>query len=166
MSNDENQHFMQNLTIIIATILGILCLLIVFIKAIGNNDQALSDEQMTSLINQTRPVGSARNQSSEQQTTTVASPVASQPVEETDSGKQIYDTVCMSCHSTGLPNVPQLGNAADWEERIAQGEALYENAINGYTGSSGMMMPPKGGNPSLSDDEVRAAVDYIVESSQ
>ncbi len=62
--------------------------------------------------------------------------------------------------------MPQLGNAADWEARIAQGEMIFENAINGYTGSSGMMMPPKGGNPALSDEEVRAAVDYIIESSQ
>ncbi|NNE37226.1 MAG: cytochrome c5 family protein [Gammaproteobacteria bacterium] len=168
MSNDKNQHMLQNFTIIIAMILALICLVILLIKAIGSNGQALSEDQITILINETQPAGQIRYQASAELTSTVASSSVNQAVEEpeSNSGQQIYDTVCMSCHSTGLPNVPQLGNAADWEGRIAQGEVLYENAINGYTGSSGMMMPPKGGNLSLSDDEVRAAVDYIIESSQ
>ena len=43
---------------------------------------------------------------------------------------------------------------------------LYERAINGFTGASGMAMPAKGGNATLSDDQVKAAVDYMVSSSQ
>ncbi len=168
MSNDNN-YFMQNLIIISATILSLACLVILITIAVSGSDQALSEDQIASLTTQTQPAGSIRYQASEQQQpAAVTTPVVNQAIEEPEinPGQQIYDTVCTNCHSTGLPNVPQLGNAADWEARIAQGEMIFENAINGYTGSSGMMMPPKGGNPALSDEEVRAAVDYIIESSQ
>jgi cytochrome c5 len=82
-------------------------------------------------------------------------------------GKNIYECLCTFCHSTGLPNVPQLGSPEDWTDRIAQGELLlYERAINGFIGDSGMTMPAKGGNTSLSDDDIRAAVDYMIENSK
>lgn len=82
-------------------------------------------------------------------------------------GASIYSGVCVSCHGSGIPGIPQVGDAAAWGERVAKGkDALYANAINGYTGSSGMPMPAKGGNPALSDAEVQAAVDYMVENSQ
>ena len=85
----------------------------------------------------------------------------------TIDGMKISDGVFFACHGSGIPNVPQLGDAAAWAPRIAQGnETLYTNAINGFTGSSGMPMPPRGMNPDLSDDEVKAAVDYMVSSSQ
>ena len=57
--------------------------------------------------------------------------------------------------------------AAAWAPRIEQGnDTLYEHAINGYTGSAGLPMPAKGGNQNLSDDDVKAAVDYMVANSQ
>lgn len=87
---------------------------------------------------------------------------------EDDLGKSTYDGLCISCHGSGIPGIPQLGDTAAWVARIEQGDAvLYEHAIVGYVGgSSGMMMPAKGGNPSLSDEAVMAAVDYMLEQSQ
>ena len=56
---------------------------------------------------------------------------------------------------------PKLGDKADWQPRLAQGkDTLYKHAIGGFTGAKGMM-PPKGGNASLSDAQVHAAVDYM-----
>ena len=82
-------------------------------------------------------------------------------------GKKTYDGICIACHGSGIPDIPQLGDAAAWAPRIEQGkDTLYEHAITGYTGASGMPMPAKGGNPSLSDDDVKAAVDYIITNSQ
>jgi cytochrome c5 len=72
--------------------------------------------------------------------------------------KQTFDTVCAACHSTGAAGAPKVGDKAAWGPRIAQGkDALYKSAINGKNA-----MPPKGGNPSLSDDDVKAVVDYLV----
>jgi len=79
-------------------------------------------------------------------------------------GESVYNGLCVNCHGIAAlaAMIPQTGDAAVWGSRIEKGaDALYENAINGYTGELGMM-PAKGGNPALSDDEVKAAVDYII----
>ena len=74
-------------------------------------------------------------------------------------GEKVYKGLCMSCHDAGVAGSPKLGDKAAWEPRIATGmDALYEATIKGKG-----VMPAKGGNPALSDDEVKAAVDYMVE---
>ncbi|QEM84236.2 c-type cytochrome [Halomonas binhaiensis] len=81
--------------------------------------------------------------------------------EETASidGQAIYQQTCMACHDTGIAGAPTRGDAKAWEPRLAQGiETLYDHAINGLN-----IMPPRGGNASLSDEEVKAAVDYMVQ---
>jgi cytochrome c5 len=68
----------------------------------------------------------------------------------------------VACHGTGVAGAPKLGDKADWMPRLTQGkQVLYEHAIKGYTGAKGVM-PPKGGATNLSDEEVRAAVDFMV----
>jgi len=80
------------------------------------------------------------------------------------SGEDVYNTACMACHSTGAAGAPKLGDAAAWADRIAKGmDVLYNSGINGLTGT-GMMA--KGGCVNCSDDEVNAAVDYMVAGSQ
>lgn len=82
------------------------------------------------------------------------------------SAQAVYDQVCAVCHNAGLAGAPLTGDAAAWESRIAQGmAAMVANAINGFQGAAGVM-PAKGGNASLSDDEVAAAVEWMVEQSQ
>ena len=77
-------------------------------------------------------------------------------------GKSVYDATCMACHATGAAGAPKLGDKAAWADRIAKGkETLFNHAINGFKG-----MPPKGGNAGLSDEEVKAAVEYIVAESK
>jgi len=79
-----------------------------------------------------------------------------------DSGKKVFDTTCMVCHGTGVAGAPKFGDKALWAPRIAQGkETLYLHALNGFTGKSGVM-PPRGGNTTLTDSDVKAAVDYMV----
>ena len=77
-------------------------------------------------------------------------------------GKAVYDTACFICHATGVTGAPKPGDVEDWTPRIAQGaDTLYEHAIKGFQGQKGIM-PPKGGNLALSDEDVKAAVDYLV----
>lgn len=81
-------------------------------------------------------------------------------------GKEIYDGVCFVCHTPGAAGAPKLGDAVAWGPRAAQGsDVLYDHAINGFMGQAGMM-PPKGGRPDISDDDVKAAVDYMVNNSK
>lgn len=78
------------------------------------------------------------------------------------NGEKIYKGLCFSCHDVGVAGAPKLGDVAAWTDRIAAGtESLYNNSINGKGA-----MPAKGGNPALSDDEIKAAVDYMVQQSQ
>jgi cytochrome c5 len=77
-------------------------------------------------------------------------------------GAQVYEQSCAVCHSSGIAGSPKLGDQAQWNTRLAKGiQVLYVNALNGINSSAGVM-PAKGGNASLSDTEVKAAVDYIV----
>ena len=81
-------------------------------------------------------------------------------------GESVYNTTCAACHTTGVAGAPETGDIEDWSDRIEQSmEVLVEHAIQGYTGSAGVM-PAKGGNPNLSDEAVTAAVQYMVDQSQ
>lgn len=78
-----------------------------------------------------------------------------------DAGEKLFGSVCATCHTAGLMGAPKLGDKAAWAPRIAQGkDTLYKNAIVGYQGKAGVM-PAKGGSQA-SDEEVKAAVDYMV----
>lgn len=84
-----------------------------------------------------------------------------EPVAAAMSGEDIYNSSCVACHGIGIAGAPKVGDPEAWAPRIKQGlPTLYDHAINGYQGDAGMM-PPKGGAMSLSDDDVKAAVDYM-----
>jgi cytochrome c5 len=77
------------------------------------------------------------------------------------SGAEVFGQVCKTCHETGLAGAPKAGDKAAWGPRIAEGEkTLVQHAIGGFQGKTGVM-PPKGGNPDLTDDEVHRAVVYL-----
>ncbi|RDS79188.1 cytochrome c5 family protein [Dyella monticola] len=81
----------------------------------------------------------------------------------TTDGKTIYDSLCHSCHTAGVAGAPVLGNKTMWGPRIAEGlQTLIKHATDGYHGPDGNFMPPKGGNPALTDAQVEAAVKWIV----
>ncbi|SFN68555.1 c-type cytochrome [Dokdonella immobilis] len=80
----------------------------------------------------------------------------------TTDGKTIFGNLCHACHETGAGGAPMLSNKAAWGPRLAQGEeTLIKHAIEGYTGLEGMM-PAKGGNPALTDEQVKATVDWMI----
>ena len=77
------------------------------------------------------------------------------------TGEQVYGQVCKTCHEAGLAGAPKAGDKSAWTPRIAQGEkTLVAHAIAGFQGKSGVM-PPKGGNTDLTDDEVHRAVVFM-----
>ncbi len=87
-------------------------------------------------------------------------------VASTEQGKSVFNKVCALCHAAGVAGAPMPGNKDDWGPRIAQGmDTLYKHALEGFTGAKGMM-PARGGAATLSDDEVKAAVNHMVSLSQ
>lgn len=85
---------------------------------------------------------------------------------ELQLGLQVWDGTCRVCHLNGLGGAPAKGNRRAWAPRIDQGlEVLVGHALLGFSGTEGSM-PARGGNPQLSDQEVAAAVKYMVSQSQ
>ena len=75
-------------------------------------------------------------------------------------GATIYGNLCTGCHNAGVANAPKLVKA-DWTARLAQGnDVLYKHAIEGYQNVG--LMPAKGGNPALTDEQVKATVDWML----
>ena len=83
---------------------------------------------------------------------------------QADGGETTYNKACKMCHASGAMGAPMVGKKVDWEARLAKGiETLETNSINGFRGFKGMM-PARGGYPKLTDDEVKAAVAFMVSS--
>ncbi len=92
--------------------------------------------------------------------------MAQAPTVAAADGKAVFEKNCNVCHGAGIAGAPKLTDKENWKDRIAQGmDTLNQHAIKGFTGKKGMM-PPKGGAMSLSDDDVKAAVGYMVEQAK
>lgn len=89
-------------------------------------------------------------------------PAATKTAAAGSAGKATYDAVCHVCHGAGVAGAPKLGDKAAWAPRIKEGKSkLYADALKGKGA-----MPPKGGNPALSDADVKAAVDYMLAAAK
>jgi cytochrome c5 len=79
----------------------------------------------------------------------------------TTDGSVIFNSLCTGCHTSGAGGAPTL-DKAHWAERLTKGtETLHKHAIEGFTGSTGVM-PARGGNPALTDEQVIATVDWML----
>lgn len=77
------------------------------------------------------------------------------------SGKQVVESTCAQCHTNGQEGAPRIGDAAAWKARAAQGlTGLSQHALLGLR-----KMPAHGGNPGLSDAEIKRAITYMVNRS-
>ena len=86
-----------------------------------------------------------------------AAPAAAKSA-DAGKGKAVYDATCQVCHTAGVAGAPKLGDKAAWAPRLKTGlETLYASSLKGKNA-----MPPRGGNLSLSDADVKAAVDFMV----
>jgi cytochrome c5 len=77
-------------------------------------------------------------------------------------GKAVYDKTCVACHATGVANAPKFGDKAAWAPRAATGKAALLASVKNGKGA----MPPKAGNPALTDAEIRAAIGFMVSQSK
>lgn len=92
------------------------------------------------------------------QATTPAQAQQAASAGSTVEGEKVYKSLCFSCHDVGVSGSPKLTDKAAWAPRIATGmEALYTSALKGKN-----LMPARGGNPALTDAQIKAAVDYMV----
>ena len=158
----------------VSLILGISVVLMLFIFVLVAHHRGIPDRVqqqrgalMSTAISVTeriKPVGQVSILSAETRPEPVKIAVAAPPLVR--DGQQVYQATCLVCHGAGIAGAPKLGDKGQWVKHIAKGlDTLYTSAVNGMQGRAGVM-PAKGGNPALSDAEVKAAVDYMVARSK
>lgn len=165
MSDDK--RFLDMFSITIGLLIGLAVVLLTLSVFIGRETQTTAQDAayQEALLERIGPVGRVAVTGAvfEEETAPVA---VSEPVVEVLTGPQVYNAICGSCHGTGVAGAPKTGDVAAWGPRIATGtDALNKRAIDGYQGETGYM-PPKGGRTDLSDEEIVAAVQYLIEQSQ
>lgn len=145
-----------------AAVLGFLIVFAVVIyfiaqAVVGGEDAAGENAMLTQAVNENiKPVGTVVV--GEEGAAATADAAAAAP----RSGDEVFNSTCMACHATGAAGAPKVGDKAAWAPRIAQGmDTLLQNAINGIRA-----MPPRGTCANCSDDDLKAAVTYMVEQSQ
>lgn len=88
-------------------------------------------------------------------------PTATSSADKEQAGKTLYTQVCQACHAAGVLGAPKFGNKADWAPRLKDPmDTIYNYALHGKG-----QMPPKGGS-NASDEDVKAAVDYMVNAAK
>lgn len=168
MSANRDQKFfdLYSLTIAALALFG----LAIYVLATRMSERtqgiyvAETEEYQREIARRLQPFGNVYLPGEEQTSSApqVAEIPSIEPVETALSGPQVYNEACIACHDAGIGGAPMLTDAVNWAPRIAQGiETLRLHAIEGYTGNAGYM-PPKGGRLDLSDEEINAAIDYMI----
>lgn len=122
-----------------------------------------------SIIDRIKPVGvvctageNCDEAAPEPESAAAAPAEAAQVASAARSGEDVYNQSCVVCHGAGVAGAPIVGNTEAWAPRIGKGmDALMASATNGLNA-----MPPRGTCMNCSDDELHAAVQFMVESSQ
>lgn len=164
MSADHDQLFIRNFLVVLG-VLALIAVISIFaarwLVAASSSDEP-TQRQLARIEERTEPVFQVATDPAALQKVAATAPAgAAGGGGATLTGKQVYQKVCSTCHDAGIAGSPVVGDKAAWAPRIAKGiDTLYKHAIQGFN-----MMPPKGGNPKLSDAEVEKAVDYMVQQS-
>jgi len=169
--HDEHSSFIktpQQLIVIvllafIVPVIGVVLLVQLVVNRPSADPRALAPEAVAARI---QPVGRIEFADDPKYKQAMAAAPASAPAPAAQpaaaagpvDGKAVYDKTCVACHATGVANAPKLGDKAAWAPRIGTGVDAMMKSVIGGKGA----MPPKAGNPSLTDAEIRAAVEYLV----
>lgn len=167
METTDKQFFLTFLGVT-AALVGIAIVILIAANWVGDatiEEDRVSQAQVEIIQERIEPVGELRFAGDAQEpaaATPEADTTAAATPSEPKSGQDVYNGICQSCHTTGVAGAPIVGDIQAWKERIALGkEVLYSSVINGKGA-----MPPKGGDPSLSESQIQAAVDYMIGASQ
>jgi len=168
MDSNPDKHFFDLFMIVMGTLIAVTFGLFLLANYIAGNTQAVYEIEDPGYQKEVEArIAPVAHVALDGEKVSNAGKVAKiEPVAEVLSGPQVYNQVCIACHGTGIAGAPKTGDATAWGPRIAQGTAtLRKHVRNGYQGATGYM-PPKGGRTDLSDEEIFAAMDYIIKQAQ
>ncbi len=167
----QDSHFFNNFSLVLGILFAVTIGLFAFARHVGAEHQGkqvkTDPRYMASVDERLKPVASvavAGQDNSKLTIESTAPPTAAAALPA--DGAAAYETACIACHGAGIAGAPKVGDKAAWGPRIAQGkDTLYQHALKGFNGKTGVM-PPKGGRTDWPDDLVKLAVDHIVDLNQ
>jgi cytochrome c5 len=168
----HDSKFFNTFSVVIGLLVALTLVLIGIARTIGDPFEAAraaDDKGLHQLVaDRTQPVGPVAVAGHDNSALAIVAastggeaPKAALPA----NGEETYKAVCTACHGGGIAGAPKFGDKAAWSARLAEGKpTLYEHAINGYKNKG--VMPARGGNPALTDELVKEAVDYMAKAAQ
>jgi cytochrome c5 len=175
VSANQDAKFMNHFSLVLGILITIAILLFVFARMVGASTQVqhVKAEQMEmhAVDSRTQPfakiaVAGADNSALAAQEAPAAGAAPAAPAAQPKTGEEVYNAACIACHGQGIGGAPKFGDKAVWAPHVAKGrDVLHMHAIEGFTGSNGVM-PAKGGRADLPDDVIKLGVDYMVEHSR
>ena len=164
----QDSHFFNNFSLVLGILFAVTLGLFAFARHVGADHQGKDvtndPRYVASVEDRLKPVAAVAvagqdNSALAIKSSAPAGPAAAVP----ENGTAAYETACVACHGAGSAGAPKVGDKAAWGPRIAQGkDTLYNHALHGFQGKSGVM-PAKGGRADWPDDLIKQAVDHIVE---
>jgi cytochrome c5 len=167
---NNDQQFLDSFVIVLGLLMATAIGLYFAARSISNHTVALYEtqdplvqqqiEKRIEPIGQGALMGGAELKAAQAAAAAAAAP---KPSAVKLTGDQVFHQVCYACHAPpGAAGAPVIGNHEMWDPRVAEGiHTLEQHALHGFQGKKGIM-PPKGGRPDLSDEEIISAVHYMV----
>lgn len=158
--SDQDSIFFRNFSILLAALV-VLTILLALVGIFMQNKLVANiqgDADRSAIEESIKPVAAVNT---DPNAVIEAAPVAvAAAFDGSLDGEMIYNNACSACHASGAGGAPQLVTAV-WEPRVAQGmETLIKHAIEGFTGDAGMM-PARGGNSALTDEQIKVTVEFM-----
>lgn len=155
MSQQQDDAFVKTFVMVLAALVVFTISVFVLAQIMAGSATTKAFEPVA-VAERTTPVGQVKVAGTTENTATIEAPAAQK------SGEEIYNTACTACHGMGVMGAPKFGDNAAWAPRIAKGvDVVLKSALNGLN-----TMPPRGGNPSLSDEDIKKTVEYMLASVQ
>ena len=167
----QDTHFFNTFSLVIGLLVAIAIAIFAFARVVASetqDKQVYEEAQYLRTVKEhLKPVASEAGAGQDNSalaikadTSGASGSAAVAPMPKT--GEELFQATCSACHGAGIAGAPKAGDKAAWGPRIAKGkDVLYHHAMEGFTGTAGVM-PAKGGRMDAPDDLVKQAVDYMV----
>ena len=158
MTDQQDAAFLRTFGLVLGflVVFTIVIIIIANVVTSGSGEKVASKVEQDAINERLAPVASVNVAGASATDAAAAAPAAPK------SGKDIVAAACNACHGTGAAGAPKIGDKAAWQARFDAGmDSLMSNAINGKGA-----MPPKGGCADCSDDDIKAAIQYMVDAAK
>jgi cytochrome c5 len=161
VSAHNDAAFVRMFLFVLGALVAFTVLIVIAARFVGGSlEDAMAEDPMlqAKVRDRIAPVGQVRIAGQAEEAPAAIGGTSSAAPAVARSGAEVYQAACLACHATGAAGAPKTGDKAAWEARVAQGmDVLMASVVNGKGA-----MPPRGGNPSLTDEEIGKAIEHML----